>query len=106
MRGSFLILPLLLFGAAGRTRETGSGSGPPPEPRARTVRPQGSASHEEYQPCGPSGACGRVDPQATIPSHGKGSWCLTIRKGLRNAWRRDVEGRRDHRSSSEPDADA
>ena len=48
MNSSFLILPLLLFGAAGRTRETGPAKPkagpatgpacrPPPEPRPKTA---------------------------------------------------------------------
>jgi FAD/FMN-containing dehydrogenase len=39
MRGSFLILPMLLFGAAGRIRGTRSACGPLPEPRARPRGP-------------------------------------------------------------------
>ena len=56
----------------------------------RSVRPQGSSSHEGYQRGGLSWACEWSGPQATAPSHDEGNRVLMFRMALRNSWRRDV----------------
>jgi hypothetical protein len=93
MNASLLIIPLLLFGAAGRTREIGSTKRKPRQRLGQLAGPR------------LSGARRGVGSPATVPGHSEGSWGLALIKRLGNVWRRDVKGRQDHQSP-EPDAEA